>query len=360
MRVPSINLSYLCDMEKMKMIDTFHALGERLRTFGNDTASREVIAKAEAENEWFSSADIHYAIETLRTTMLRKDILTEWLRRYDSPCRSTKPNDIGVIMAGNIPLVGFSDMLCVLMAGDNCHVKPSGKDRILIDFTISLLREIDPQIPIYYLTEGKLPDGVIASGSDNSGRYFRSIYRSVPTLIRGSRSSAAILTGDESGIELEGLACDMFRYGGLGCRNVSLILLPPAYDIHRLAHFLSEVGSKMVGIKYRNSYRRNKALLTMQGMPYQDGGFFTLVQADDFPAVISQINYLYYETPDEAVTWLSRHDKQLQCVVSRSFSYPRSVYFGKAQSPMPWDYPDGKDVLAFLYDIRNGKNYQTY
>lgn len=205
-------------------IELFATLGDRLAAFGDDARTAAVIAGACAANPWFTPAEIRRAVDALRTDMLDRARLAAWLGRYPLPV--ARRADVLVVMAGNIPLVGFFDLLCVVAAGDRCLVKPSAKDRVLTEYVVRLLLEIDPEAPVALAGDDADADAVIATGSDNANRYFRTRYAGIPTLLRGSRHSAAVLSGEETEADLDGLADDLFAYSGLGCRSVSLLFLP--------------------------------------------------------------------------------------------------------------------------------------
>ena len=206
-------------------IKLFSALGERLRTFGCDDTTRRVIDRSCAENGWFTPGDIRRAVKALCDEMLQEETLGRWLELYPT-LPVAKPRRVLVIMAGNIPLVGFFDLLCVVASGHRCLVKPSGKDSALMLHVIGQLLDIDPETAVE-LYDGTTPvDAVIATGSDNANRYFRARYAGIPALLRGSRQSVAVLSGSESAAQLAGLSDDIWAYSGLGCRNVSLLFLP--------------------------------------------------------------------------------------------------------------------------------------
>lgn len=319
-------------------IDLFSTLGERLKTFGDDSVSQRAIAEACRANEWFTPGDIRRAVAALVRDMLQRKRLENWLAPYPVPVAEARR--VLVVMAGNIPLVGFFDLLCVVASGHRCAVKPSGKDTVLMRYVVDLLRGIDPGVPVeFYDGEGAV-DAVIATGSDNANRYFRARYADVPALLRGSRQSVAVLSGEETERQLAGLADDIWAYSGLGCRNVSLVFLPAGYDLR-----LTMPG---VNDKYRNNYRQTKALLTMTGQPFTDLGAAVVVQQRAFPGALSQVACSHYDDLQEVGQWLAEHDEALQCVVSECAEHPRRVDFGCAQSPALTDYPDARDVIAFL------------
>lgn len=319
-------------------LELFSELGRRLRGFGCDVRTQEVAGHACLANGWFMPADIRRAVAAVAGDMLRCDLLREWLSRYPVPVAA--PKRVLVVMAGNIPLVGFFDLLCVLAAGHRCLVKPSAKDTVLMEYIVGLLHRIDPHVPVEFY-DGQAPvDAVIATGSDNANRYFRARYAGIPALLRGNRHSVAVLGGGETPAQLAGLADDIWAYSGLGCRSVSLLFLPEGYDL--------QLRMPEVNAKYRNGYRQQKALLAMEGRPFRDLGAAVAVEQCAFPMALSQVNYTFYKSPGEVGAWLAEHDDELQCVVSETIPHSRRAGFGRAQSPALTDYPDDRDVIAFL------------
>ena len=246
-------------------------------------------------------------------------------------------------MAGNIPLVGFFDLLCVVTAGHRCLVKMSSKDAVLMSFVIDQLKKIEPDIPVA-VYDGTTPfDAVIATGSDNANRYFRSLYAGVKTLLRGNRHSVAVLNGRETSGQLEALSDDIFSYSGLGCRNVSLIFVPRGISLR--------FASRRMNPKYLNNYRQRKALREMCGDPFFDLGFALLIRQSEFPQALSEVSVVEYDDLSQVAAWLREHDAELQCVVSDCIDHSRRVPFGRSQRPALSDYPDAVDVMEFLYDL---------
>lgn len=325
-----------------RAIELFSALGDQLRNFGNDTRSQLVIERACACNPWFSSGDIRRAVGALADEMLRSDKLTAWLDRYPALPVHT-PRHVLVVMAGNIPLVGFFDLLCTLAAGHSCLVKPSAKDTVLMEFVVERLLEMDPTLPVGMYDGSSPVDAVIATGSNNAVRYFQSHYANIPTLLRGSRQSVAVLAGDETPQQLLGLADDIWAYSGLGCRNVSLVFVPDGYKL--------QLEVPATNIKYKNNYIQQRALMTLQRKHFVDLGGALLVEQSDFPNALSCIACSHYHSLDEVSEWLDAHDNEWQCVVSQCVNHSRQVGFGRAQSPGLSDYPDDKDVMLWLANI---------
>lgn len=334
---------------KALYINIFSRLGERLGHFGGDEKTASVISEATTANPWFLAEDIKQAVQALCEDMLTEHILEKWLSGYEAAAEARK---VAVIMAGNIPLVGFADLLYVIAAGHIPCIKPSSKDTVLMRHVIAELRNIAPEIKIYDYDDTKEYDAVIATGSDNSGRYFRSRFGTIPALIRGSRGSVAVLSGKESEHDLKLLQKDIFSYSGLGCRNVSMIFIPEEYDTERLGTAIAP-DTANINPKYYNNYRRTKGELAAAGIGYTDCGTFVMTEGDTFPVSLSDI--VLYRYSDMAVVeqWIAGHDTQLQCIVSDCVRHPRAVPFGRAQHPAPWDYPDGIDVMEFLTGLSN-------
>ena len=326
-------------------IQIFSELGVRLAEFGSDEASRSVMARAVAENEWFSVGDIRYAVEAIRREMLDVERVSQWLSHYPT-AGLHEPKHVAIIMAGNIPLVGFFDLMCVIANGDIPYVKPSSKDRVLEAYVEKLLCEIEPSLKIERYEEGAIYDAVIATGGDSANLYFSTLFSGTPCLLRGSRHSVAVLSGKENNDELEGLVGDIFRYSGLGCRNISLLFVPKGFKVKLLAPKMCRA--------YHNNYLQSRALLTMQSAQFEDLGESVLVHSKvaEFPRFLSQINVVEYSSLEDVKLWLLQHDESLQCVVSGVDGlHSRQVSFGKAQKPTLFDYADERDTMQFLASI---------
>lgn len=323
-------------------IDLFCALGRLLSDFGNDAPSCRALEAACAANEWFAPGDVRRAVGALVDEMLQPGKLAAWLARYPA-LPVAAPRNVLVVMAGNIPLVGFFDLLCTLAAGHRCTVKPSSKDTALMEYVVGLLRGIDPAVPVRFHDGTESVEAVIATGSNNAVRYFQSRYAGIPTLLRGSRQSVAVLSGNETPRQIEGLCDDIWAYSGLGCRNVSLVFVPEGYE--------AKLHVTHVNNKYTNNYIQQKALLSMQGVPFADLGGAVLVEQREFPEALSRIAVSRYRSLEEVSEWLALHDGELQCVVSECITHGRRVGFGKSQTPTLLDYPDDRDVMEWLATI---------
>lgn len=325
-----------------KATDIFSELGRRLADFGQSTRERAVVERACRENPWFSPDEILRAVAAIREQYLDPKKLIPWIERYERPA-DLPERRVLVVMAGNIPLVGFFDLLCVLAAGHRCLIKPSAKDTVLMEYVVGLLREIEPEVPVEF-HDGKSPvDAVIATGSDNANRYFRARYRGMKTLLRGNRHSVAVLTGEETKGQLAALTDDMFAYSGLGCRNVSLLFVPQGSTV--------ALPPCETHPKYRNNYLQRKAMRIVCRQEFTDTGYALLLRQTEFPQALSEISVIEYRNLQEVGEWLRAHDAELQCVVADAVEHDRRVAFGAAQSPSLTDYPDAADVIRFLYAL---------
>ena len=315
-------------------VEIFSELGARL---GNIPA--EVLALASRENEWF--CQIETAIDAIRTQMLNSAKISQWLSLY--PIVPHAPKRVAIVMAGNIPAVGFADLMYVIASGNIPVIKYSSKDRALMEYIVRELQAIEPKLIIEQYNSQRL-DAAIATGSDSAALHFKAQFGDIPALIRGSRHSAALLMGNESKEQLEALSRDIFTYCGLGCRNVSLIFAPQGYN------FSLTVPPMPLG--YNNNYRHTRALMTMQGKVFNDiGGALTVESGAEFPRQISCINICRYDSIDEVKQWLSDNDSRLQCIVAAEKIHSRTVNFGQAQYPALNDYADEVDVMNFLLSL---------
>lgn len=319
-----------------RLIEIFSELGRRLVGFGKDEPTQKVIAEAMAENEWFSAEDILMAVNAIRQEFLDEEKLRRWAEHY----YPTEQRRVAIIMAGNIPLVGFFDMLCAVIVGHRVAIKPSSKDRVLMNFVVEELRAIETEIAIEQYDPATEYDMVIATGGDEAARHFSRRYAHCPTLIRGSRHSVAVLAGDENEEEIEALQRDIFSYNGLGCRSVSLVMLP------RGAEFT--IRPPKMNRMYRGNYRHTRAMMALTAQAFKDLGECIAMEQREFPQQISCVNYCYYDSLQEVEQWLWEMDEKIQCVITRAIDHKRAVGFGRAQYPTLWDYADGVDVMKFL------------
>ena len=275
--------------------------------------------------------------------MLQADKLKEWTEKYNF--ENVSPKVVGVIMAGNIPLVGFHDLLSVLISGHFAAVKPSSDDQFLTKIMVDWIVEIEPRFKKNIELRDKLTeiDAVIATGSDNTARYFEYYFKDIPSIIRKNRTSVAILKGKESPKELEALGEDIFSYYGLGCRNVSKVFTPKGYDLRdAFPHF--ETYSEVVNHnKYRNNYDYYKSIYLVNKTPHLDTGFLLVNSTDDLVSPTSVLYHQEYDSIENLQTILDSKKDKIQCIVGKDF-----IPFGKAQRPELWDYADDVDTMEFL------------
>lgn len=330
------------------MVDIFAELGRRLTAFGSDGRTREMARVAQLQNPWFTPREVARAARSLAGRMLSPEALADWLTHYPA-LPVAVPRDVLVVMAGNIPFVGFQDLLCVVASGHRALVKTSSKDSFLMSWLIDELRGITPELPVSEAGSNESPDAVIAMGGDNAVRSLGALYPGVPALLRGNRSSLAVISGNETTGQLDGLADDILSYSGLGCRNVSLVFVPDGYDTGELENALRNYRAG-VNPKYLNNCRQVKATLSMNAASFIDCGHCVMCEEREFPASVSRINYTRYSSADEVSEWIADRDAGIQCVAG-SIAHPRAVGFGETQSPTLRDYPDGRDTMRFLMSI---------
>ncbi len=306
---------------------------------------KSILDNAYYENPWFTPDNTITALQHLAYLTTREN-MEKWLSGYLIKQAGKK---ILTVMAGNIPLVGFHDMLAVLASGNVFIGKMSSKDRILPRFVRDLLIAIDRMfLDKIILTEETVKDfdAVIATGSDNSAKYFEKYFGSYPHIIRKSRASIAIITGNETEKELKALAHDMFLYFGLGCRNISKIYFPEGYNLNRFIDAMSQTqySSMLNHNKYANNYDYHKAIYLMNKIPFLDGNFFLLKEDAGIMSPVAVIFYEYYRKTDNFDIKLLPLKDKIQVLIT-------SGHFGKAQFPELTDYADGVDVMEFLINL---------
>ena len=257
--------------------------------------------RASQENSWFIPKFIELAAGNIARSFLQKDILESWSDNYKLKTINHKPVTIGIVMAGNIPLVGFHDWLCVFISGQKALIKLSSKDHVLLKHLTDKLIEWDKDVKelIQFADMLKGCDAYIATGSNNSSRYFEYYFGKYPHIIRRNRTSVAILTGKETMDDLEKLADDVYQFFGLGCRNVTKLYLPSNYDFVSLLNAFKKYAYFSDHTKYRNNYDYNLALLIMNNVYYMTNESILLVENENLFSRISQLHYSYYHNPEE-------------------------------------------------------------
>ncbi|WP_205503664.1 acyl-CoA reductase [Rufibacter psychrotolerans] len=332
-------------------LSAFIQLGDYLRTLPEEER-RYLARRAGQHNNFFDFPNVSAALDGI-ASMLQKDQLEAWVAQYDIPQTNPSPKKVGVVMAGNIPAVGFHDALCILITGHVLQAKPSSDDPFLLPHLLGKLVEIEPQFQeqIQLVQMLKESDAIIATGSDNTARYFEYYFAKRPNIIRKNRTSVAVLTGEETQEELAALGDDILQYYGLGCRNVAKAYVPQDYDF---TPFFEAIQSKQEVAnhhKYQNNYDYNKSIYLVNGVPHLDNGFLMVTQSQQLVSPISVLFYEPYTTKEDLAQKLEAVQEKLQCVVSKEAHWPQSFAFGQAQCPSVKDYADGVDTMEFLLKL---------
>lgn len=352
-------------MNLQQRIDAFVKLGDFLSQFNTtkiqqkdtvlfndlffDTFKHQ-LKLAQEHNGWFNQDNLLFAISGWAKS-LTKSNLNQWLEQYGFNNESLKT--IAIIMAGNIPLVGFHDYLSVLISGHRVLVKQSSNDKHLLPILAKYLEYVEPEFKgRITFTDEKLNnfDAVIATGSNNTARYFEYYFKDKPAIIRKNRNSIAVLTGNESMEELEGLADDIFRYFGLGCRSVSKLFIPKNYQFDNFFQAMYKWHEVIHDQKYANNYDYNKAVYLMSEFDMLENGFLMIKEDDSFASPIATVFYEYYNDIVELKNTLNSKKEQIQCIVSKGFTN-NEIVFGDTQNTKLWDYADNVDTIDFLLSI---------
>lgn len=336
-------------MELKARIKLLLRLGSYMES--DEAAWKQAWQKAYAGNMWFTTEFTGLAVKNIARRFLQATPLHSLAARYQIPEITDDPKRIGIVMAGNIPLVGFHDLLCVFLSGHYSVFKPSSKDQALITHLAAKMKEWEPAAGPYFVSGEYLKDcdAYIATGSDNTARHFEYYFRGRPSIIRKNRTSVAVLHGTESREDLENLADDVFQYFGLGCRNVTKLYVPKGYNFVPLLDAFRRYDHLMDFQKYKNNYDYNLAVLLLNNKYYMTNGSVLLTENESPFSPISQLHYAFYEDLSGVKDSLRNHPA-VQCVVGREGSP-----FGSAQCPSITDFADGVDTMEFLKNL-SGKN----
>ena len=329
----------------------FVRLGQWMRDVDKDSIEA-VLQQAHNENQWFTPENSLAAIRNLGQMLVEKQ-LNEWLANYEF--KENEPKRIGIIMAGNIPLVGFHDLLCVLLSGNVAVVKMSKDDKVLLPFVLERLFEIEPALKPQVELAEKLEnyDAAIATGSNNSAMHFEYYFRKVPHIIRRNRNAVAVISGNETPEELADLGHDIFDYFGLGCRNVSQIYLPQDFDIGRFYEPLQQYSEIINHNKYANNHTFQKAIHIMNLVPIFDNDFLILVEHEQIASPTATCHYQRYNDIIEVEKVLTSKQDQVQCIIAQpnTLKIIKTYPFGKGQQPKLWDYADGADTMRWVANL---------
>jgi len=346
-----LNRPMLSFKERVKLMRYFRDHFDK-----NDPALEQTIRQASIENPWFTSENIHSALSAILEQFLSDDALDQIAERYGAECDPMVPNRVGIVMAGNIPFVGFHDLLSVFLSGHIAQVKLSSKDKLLIPFITEKWIEIDERVSEHIQYPDRLKDAnaYIATGSDNSVRYFEAYFGKYPSIIRRNRNSVALLNGNETDDEILQLGADVFSYFGMGCRNVSKLYVPEGYTFD---HLLTLWQDHFVDIIHHNSYKNNYdycyTLYLLNKMKFLMNGCVLLIEEERLSSRISMLHYEHYKDTSMLVDHLKSRADAIQCVVGRN-DYPgleQIIPFGGSQRPGFFDYADGVDTMKFLTEL---------
>lgn len=314
----------------------------------------ENIRSEHLQNPWFTEDSIRTALSGL-VLMLNKEKIEQWISNYqDLPVAANKQKTIGVVMAGNIPLVGFHDMLSILVSGHRFFGKPSSKDNTLIRLIAELLAELDPELKMRItFTDDYLKnaDAQIATGSNNTSRYFEYYFKDIPHIIRKNRNSIAVLGGEENRATLVDIGRDIFTYFGLGCRNITKIYFPEDYDLEVFMEALEEYRHLYDHHKYANNIDYQRSVYLMNRESFLDNGALLLKESNQISSPVGVVFYEKYSELDSVRKAIDLQQEEIQCVVTMLDGFEGAVAPGRAQYPELWDYADGIDTLQFLNDI---------
>ncbi|MFG6687532.1 acyl-CoA reductase [Mariniflexile sp. HNIBRBA6329] len=352
-------------MQLQQRIYAFVKLGDFLSQFSNEIIQKKnniehndiffegfkhQLKLAEEHNGWFTKENIAFAISGWVASLTQEN-LTKWLDPYNMG--TITPKQVAIIMAGNIPLVGFHDFLSVLITGHDVLVKQSSNDKHLLPFLAKYLEFVEPGFKgKITFTEDKIDnfDAVIATGSNNTARYFEYYFKGKPSIIRNNRNSVAVLTGQETEDDLKNLAEDIFRYYGLGCRNVSKLFIPKDYNFDAFFNGMYHWHPIIDKAKYANNYDYNKAVYLMSEFDMLENGFLMIKEDASYASPIATVFYEYYNNISELNEKLKADSSQIQCIVSKGFT-ENEIAFGATQKPELWDYADSVDSIEFLLAI---------
>lgn len=322
-------------------IRAFHRLGKELETL-SEHDFQSLAHAVRNENPWFTPDNVRMAVRSIASWLDEKTLAT-WTAPYDM---ARTPRVVAIVMAGNIPLVGFHDLLSVLIAGHHALIKTSAKDTLLVNDIIKRLVAIEPEFAgrITIAEQLKGFDAVIATGSDNTSRYFDYYFGRYQHIIRRNRTSVAVLDGSETTADLYALGCDVFTYFGLGCRNVGKLFIPEGYAPQTILDGWQPFHDIVHHYKYCNNYDYQKSVLLVARKPFLDTGFVLLQENENLVSPLSTVYYETYADSDALAARLLAHEDKIQCVVSAQ----GDIRFGQSQSPTLSDYADRIDTLQFV------------
>lgn len=314
----------------------------------------EALQFASHHNTWFTPENISFALNTWKEA-LSEESISAWIRDSIPGFQLVKPKQIAIIMAGNIPLVGFHDFLCTLMAGHRVLGKLSSDDKILLPAIADVLCQIEPQfLNLIQFTESTLSDfdAVIATGSNNTARYFEFYFSKYPHIIRKNRNGVAVLSGNESDQDYKKLGTDICMHFGLGCRNVSKVFIPEGFAPEKLfkaiEHYYSALNNHH---KFMNNHSYNSSVYLLNSVKHLDNNVFILTESEHYSSPIPVLYYQFYRNIETLKEKLIQDDEMIQCIANDIFTNNKTVALGCTQSPGLADYADGIDTMKFLLEL---------
>jgi hypothetical protein len=330
-------------MKLQNRIELLIKLGHYLLENGEEL--QESKARAYIENGWFTPEFVNAALKNIATEFLAKEKLEKWVNHYRLD-DNIEGKNVGIVMAGNIPVVGFHDFLCVFISGHKQTVKLSSKDAVLLKHIVQKMTDWNADFANHVAFSEMLKgcDAYIATGSNNTGRYFEQYFGKYPNIIRKNRTSVAVLTGEETKEELEKLADDVHLYFGLGCRNVTKIYVPMDYNFVPILRAFDKYKYFADHNKYKNNYDYQLSLALLNNIFYMTNEATLLIENEQIFSAISQLNYSFYNNSSDLNVLKDNAD--VQCIVGKNF-----VPFGMAQQPSLMEYADGVDTMQFLLEL---------
>jgi hypothetical protein len=332
----------------LSRLSAFQKLGKQIQNSLTNGSFDAVIKRQSIENKWFTEENCRFALEALVTMLDEKSCETFEQKYQQYLQKESETQKIAVISAGNIPCAAFHDFFCILVSGNQFIGKLSSQDAILLPFIAEMLIKIAPEFAEKIVFAEKLPkfDKIIATGSNNSARYFEYYFKDHPLLLRKNRNSIAILNGTETDDDLRKLSIDVFQYFGLGCRSVSKIYVPKNYDFKQFIEIFQS-KSLLLHHGYVNNYEYHRAIYALNQIPFYDGNSFLLIQNQALASPIAVIYYEEYEKTSDLSDKFQLQKNDIQCLVSNDYTFENNIAFGNTQHPTLLDYPDKEDILLF-------------
>jgi len=334
----------------LSRLQAFQELGKQISILLNNGDFYTIIKQQSIENKWFTEGNCRFALHAIAKMLDEKSIKLFFKKYRHLFQKEYNSQKIAVISAGNIPCAAFHDFFCIVASGNQFIGKLSKQDALLLPFLAQILLKITSEVEKNIVFVEKLSkfDKIIATGSNNSARYFEYYFKEHPLLLRKSRNSIAVLNGKETEEDLRKLAIDVFQYFGLGCRSISKLYVPKNYNFTELVEIFKEASKSLLQHNgYVNNYEYHRAVFALNRIPVYDGGSFLLIQNQTIASPIAVLYYEEYETINAVSDRIQFHKNEIQCVVSKDVAVGNRIIFGETQYPTLFDYPDNEDILLF-------------